>query len=501
MTELLVALPVALPVAFAAIGLLAWRRPDVQRGIALVGLAALWLAAMALFVVVLRHGPLVLAFGGWSAPIGITFRADLLGATMTLVTGTIALGVAVYAAADIDAPVIRRNFWVLILLLVMGVCGAFLTADLFNLFVWFEVLLIASFVLLALGREPKQLAGTHVYLVLNLIGSTLFLITVGLVYGLVHTLDFAEINTRMTALAAVEPGLVMAIQALLLVAFGLKAAIFPAMFWLPASYHTPPPAVSALFAALLTKIGVYAMIRVTVTVLPPSEHVHAALGYVAIATMLVGVLGALAQASLRRILSFHIVSQIGYMVAGLAVTFGTPAQRRFAIAATLFYIVHHIFVKTNLFLIAGIVRRHHGTERLSSLGDTARAHPFLAVLFLISGLSLAGVPPLSGFWAKLGVIRAALDAGAIAIVVVAVVTSLLTLLSMLKIWFGAFAGDPPSPPAAGPAPRRAVLAMYGAATALALVTLAFSLAPDLLFTVALQVADELTVAVPAGGAR
>ena len=491
MTELLVALPVAIPVAFAAIGLLAWRRPDVQRGIALGGLAALWIATIALFVVVLQQGPVVLALGGWSAPIGITFRADLLGATMTLVAGTIAIGVGAYAAFDIDAAVIRRNFWVLVLLLVMGVCGAFLTADLFNLFVWFEVLLIASFVLLALGREPKQLAGTHIYLVLNLIGSTLFLIAVGLVYGLVHTLDFAELETRMVALAAVEPGLVMAIHALLLVAFGLKAAVFPAMFWLPASYHTPPPAVSALFAALLTKVGLYAMIRVTAAVLPPSEQVHVTLGYVAIATMLVGVLGALAQGSLRRILSFHIISQIGYMVAGLAVAFGTPAQRRFAIAATLFYIVHHIFVKTNLFLVAGIVRRHHGTERLSSLGDAARAHPFLAVLFLISGLSLAGVPPLSGFWAKLAVIRAALDVGAIAIVVVAVLTSLLTLLSMLKIWFGAFAGDPPSPSTASPAPRRAALAMYAAAAVLALVTLVFSIAPDTLFTIALRGADEL----------
>lgn len=498
MSDLLPALPIAIPILVAAACLVAWRAPAVQRALALIGLGGLLVAAAALLAAVVRTGPITVAIGGWTAPVGIAFHADLLGAVMTLVAALVGVAVGVYARFEVPEAEARRGFWPLVVLLVMGVCGAFLTADIFNLFVWFEVMLIASFVLLALGREPRQLAAAHVYLVLNLIGSTIFLVTVGLIYGAVHALDFPSLAERMAALAEVQPGLVLAIEALLLVAFGLKAAVVPAMFWLPASYHTPQPAVSALFAALLTKVGVYAMIRVTAGVMPPSAQVHAALGVIAMATMLVGVCGALAQPSVRRILSFHIVSQIGYMVAGLALAVGTAAQRRFALAAAIFYVVHHILVKTTLFLVAGVIRRTRGTESLDRLGGVGRAHPYLAALFLVSSLSLAGVPPLSGFWAKLAVIRASLDQGELALAVVAVLTGLLTLLSMLKIWFGVFAGPPPAEPVP-PAPR----AMYAGATLLALGTLALSLAPEALFAIAFGAADQLLPGglVTIGGAR
>jgi multicomponent Na+:H+ antiporter subunit D len=502
MSELLVAAPVALPVVVAAACLLAWRSPAIQRTIAMLGLAALLVTSVSLVVAVATSGTQTLSLGGWVAPVGITFRADLLGALMTLVTAVVGMAVGVYALFDIPDAEARRGFWPLIVLLVMGVCGSFLTADMFNLFVWFEVMLISSFVLLALGREPRQLAGTHVYLVLNLIGSTLFLVTVGIIYGTTHTLDMRQLAERSHELAATEPGLVLAIHAMLLVAFGLKAAVVPAMFWLPASYHTPRPVISALFAALLTKVGVYAMIRVTADVLPPSVQVQIALGIVAMATMIVGVCGALAQPSVRRILSFHIISQIGYMVAGLALAFGTHAQRRFALAAAIFYVVHHILVKTNLFLVAGIIRHTHGTESLGRLGGVARSHPYLAVLFLISALSLAGVPPLSGFWAKLAVIRAGIDAGHTPLVVVAVLTGLLTLLSMLKIWFGAFSGDPADAPRPSGS-RTPLLAMYAGATLLATGTVALSLWPELLFSLAFGAADQLGESglVSMGGAR
>lgn len=490
MTDLLVGLPIAVPIVVAALGLLAWRAPGIQRVFSVIGLIGLLVVAILLFVAVLHSGPLTLAVGGWPAPAGITFRADLLGATMTLVAALVGVATGAYAffgTPDVEA---RRGFWPLALLLVMAVCGAFLTADIFNLFVWFEVMLIASFVLLALGGKRRQFAGAHVYLVLNLLGSTIFLITVGVIYGSVHTLDLAQIAERSRVLAGVQPGLVLAIHALLLVAFGMKAAVFPLMFWLPASYHTPRPVVSALFAALLTKVGVYAMVRVTAGVLPTSAAIYSALAIVAMATMLVGVLGALAQTSIRRILSFHIISQIGYMVAGLALAFGTIEQRRFALAATLFYIVHHILVKTNLFLIAGVVRRTYGSESLAELGGVARTHRYLAALFLLSALSLAGVPPLSGFWAKLAVIKAGLDHGASALVIVALVTGLLTLLSMLKIWFGAFTGAPRGLPASKPS-RAEVGAMYSGVTLLAAGTMLLSLAPGTLLAVAFRAADQL----------
>ena len=489
--ELLVALPIAIPLVAAVLCLLGWRRPGVQRDVALLGFALMVAAAAGLVGVVARQGPVTIAIGGWPAPIGIAFRADLLAALMTLVAAVIGAAVAIYAVADAPATHQRAGFWPLVLLLVLGVCGSFLTADLFNLFVWFEVMLVASFVLLGLGSSRAQLAGTHVYLVLSVIGSTLLLIGVGLVYATVRTLDLTQLGDRMAELSATRPGLVLAIEALLLTSFGLKAAVFPLMSWLPASYHTPLPAVSALFAALLTKVGVYALIRMTAAVFAPEAAVHAALVAIAIATMLVGVLGALAQPRMREILGFHIVSQIGYMVAGLALATGTPAARRFALAAALFYVVHHILVKANLFLIAGVVRRTHGTEALDRLGGVARSHPWLAAMFLVSALSLAGVPPLSGFWAKLAILAAGIEQGRWVLVAVAVAVGLLTLISMLKLWTGVFAGTPPSLGAFAPPHRRAPLVMYVGITLLAALTLAISLAPQLLFELALAAADQL----------
>ncbi len=490
MNDLLVGMPIAVPMLVAALSLLAWRAPGVQRVFCMVGLAALLAVMIVVLVAVIESGPLVLAIGGWPAPAGISLRADVFGAVMSLVAALVGVAVGAYALFETPDAEARNGFWPLVLLLVMAVCGAFLTADIFNLFVWFEVMLIASFVLLALAGERRQLAGAHVYLVLNLLGSTIFLVTVGVIYGSLHTLDFGELAERSRILAGSQPGLVLAIHALLLIAFGMKAAVFPLMFWLPASYHTPRPVVSALFAALLTKVGVYAMVRITAGVLPTSHAVFTALAIVAMATMLVGVFGALAQNSIRRILSFHIISQIGYMVAGLALAFGSVEQRRFAIAATLFYIVHHILVKTTLFLVAGVVRRTRGTERLDKLGGVARSYRYLTALFLIAALSLAGVPPLSGFWAKLAIIQAGLDHGAVMLVVVALVTGLLTLLSMLKIWFGAFTGPPRSTPC--PAPSRADMrAMYAGTTLLVAGTLVLSVAPGTLLTLAFAAADQL----------
>ncbi len=241
MTDVLVALPIALPLTLAAVMLVLWRDPAVQRVLAVAGLTLLLVVAVLLLGQVIEHGPLILELGGWPAPLGITFRADLLGAILTLVAALVGAATAVYALHEVPDVEARRGFWPLLVLLVMAVCGSFLTADIFNLFVWFEVMLIASFVLLALGRDPQQLAGAHIYLVLNLIGSTIFLISIGVIYGTTHTLDFAQLSVRSRQLADVQPGLTTAVHVMLLVAFGLKAAVMPLMFWLPASYHTPAP--------------------------------------------------------------------------------------------------------------------------------------------------------------------------------------------------------------------------------------------------------------------
>jgi len=486
--SLLVTLPLMIPLIGAAAGIAAWQRPRAKSAIGIASAAALFLAATALLVRVHVAGPVSVQAGGWPFPAGIALRADMFSAAMVLVTGILALGGAVYGYADLDDARKRNEAYPLLLVMVMGVCGAFLTRDLFNLYVWFEVMLIASFVLLALGSERQQIRGAVIYVAINLLSSALFLSAVGLIYHAAKTLDMLHLAERMSVLHQQEPCLMLSAEAMLLAAFGVKAAIFPLFFWLPASYHTPSPVISALFAGLLTKVGVYAMIRVSLVVFPITDAVFSVVGVIAVLTMLGGVLGALAQHEFRRIISFHIVSQIGYMIAGLAlVGVSDPEVRRFALAAAIFYIVHNIIAKTNLFLVAGIVRQRWGSEELARLGGVSTAHPWLAVSFLLSALSLAGIPPLSGFWAKVAIIDAGLRGGAYVLAAVAVITGLLTLMSMMKIWMGVFWGPARTPEKSGD--RKLVLLLPSAA--LALLTLAIGLQPHVLSEISDAAAGQL----------
>jgi multicomponent Na+:H+ antiporter subunit D len=427
----LLVLPILLPLLTATVSLLAWRWRSVQRALSTLGTGALLVAGLMLLRSVWRHGIQSDQMGGWPAPFGITLVADLFSAIMVVLAGLMGLAVVIYSLASIDPRREAFGYYPLLNILLMGVCGAFLTGDIFNLYVWFEVMLIASFVLLALGSERPQMEGALKYVTLNLMSSAIFLAAVGILYGVAGTLNMADLALRLNDLA--PPGLATTLAMLFLVAFGVKAAVFPLFFWLPASYHTPPVAVSAIFAGLLTKVGVYALIRVfTLLFVQNVGYTHTLILVIAGLTMLTGVLGAVAQNEFRRILSFHIVSQIGYMIMGLGLF------THLALAGSVFYIMHHIIVKTNLFLISGVAHRLRGTFELKELGGLYHTHPLLALLFLIPALSLAGLPPLSGFFAKLTLIKAGLETGEYIIVVAALAAGILTLFSMLKIWAEAF---------------------------------------------------------------
>jgi multicomponent Na+:H+ antiporter subunit D len=361
----------------------------------------------------------------------------------------------------------------------MGVCGAFLTGDIFNLYVWFEVMLIASFVLLALGGEKGQMEGAMKYVTLNFMSSAVFLASVGILYGLCGTLNMADLARTLGGVD--RPRLVTALALLFFVAFGIKSAVFPLFFWLPASYHTPPVPVSAIFAGLLTKVGVYAMIRVfTLLFVQDPGYTHKLILVVAGFTMVTGVLGAVAQSDFRRVLSFHIVSQIGYMIMGLGLF--TPL----ALAGSVFYIMHHIIVKTNLFLVSGVAQRLYGTLELKDLGGIYRTHPGVSVLFLIPALSLAGMPPLSGFFAKLALVQAGLAIEQYAIVGVSLAVSLLTLFSMTKIWAEAFWKDAP-----GRAGRTSVRPLLPAIVVLAAITVVIGLGAGPMFSLASRAGEQL----------
>jgi multicomponent Na+:H+ antiporter subunit D len=481
----LLVLPILLPALAAAISLLHSRGRYFQRAVAVGAGFATVAAAVALFLRVRSAGIQAVQVGAWPAPYGITLVADLFSAVMVVVAALIGLAIILYSLATIDAARERFGYFALVQVLLMGVSGAFLTGDIFNLYVWFEVMLIASFVLMALGGERIQMEGAIKYVTLNLVSSALFLAAIGILYGLAGTLNMADLAGK---LASAGGGLITVVALLFMVAFGIKAAVFPLFFWLPASYHVPPPAVSALFAGLLTKVGVYALVRLfTLIFVSEVAFTHTLLLGIAGLTMTTGVLGAAAQRQFRRILSFHIISQIGYMVLGLAL--GSPL----AVAGTVFYIVHHILVKTNLFLISGLVLRLRGSEDLERLGGLYRAHPGLALLFLIPALSLAGVPPLSGFFAKLTLVRAGLEQQQYLIVVVALVVSLLTLFSMTKIWHEVFWKEaPPDKDGAAATASRATSGMAAAVVAwLAAMTIAISFGAEALFRVAAEASEQL----------
>ncbi len=486
--KLILALPLIIPLATASLCLVSWRHRAAQRWLGVAGAFALLAAGAALLRDVSRSGIVAVQVGGWPAPFGITLVADLFSALMVLITGVMASAVAVYSTANVDKRRESFGYYPLFHVLLLGVCGSFLTGDVFNLYVWFEVMLIASFVLIALGGERGQIEGALKYVTLNLMASAVFLAAAGLLYSTAGTLNMADLAVKLRGQP--EPGLAGVLAMLFLVAFGTKAAIFPLFFWLPASYHTPPVAVSAIFAGLLTKVGVYALLRMfTLVFVQDTGFTHGLILILAGFTMVTGVLGAMAQNDFRRILSFHIVSQIGYMIMGLGLL--APA----AIAASVFYVVHHIIVKTNLFLISGITERLGGSHALKRLGGFYDSRPLLGLLFLVPALSLAGLPPLSGFFAKFALIRAGFQSDSYVIVTVALVVSLLTLISMTKIWAEVFWKPAPEPvPPAGEAPvsTRGMAALWVPVVALALLTVSIGLFPEPVYRICERAAGQLT---------
>ncbi|MEQ8717930.1 MAG: Na+/H+ antiporter subunit D [Acidimicrobiales bacterium] len=427
-----VTIPIVIPLLAAGVSLALFRRPLLQRAMSVVVLSASLAASIAVLVRVAEQGFIVVDLGGWGAPVGITLVADRFAAIMLVASTTMVLGVLVFS---IGHPRTRDEGFVfhpVYLILSTGIALSLLTGDLFNLFVAFEIMLSASFVLLTLGGRREQIRPAMTYVVISLVASTLFVASVGLVYAATGTVNMADLAVRLEDIP--EP-VRDALGLLLLVVFGVKAAIFPLFFWLPDSYPTAPAPVTAIFAGLLTKVGVYAIIR-TQTLLFQPDGPSTLLLVCAGATMIVGGLGALAQDDVKRILSFHIISQIGYMIMGLG--FFTVA----GIAAAIYYVVHNIVIKTTLFLVGGLIELRCGTGSLPRIHGLLHRAPVTAAFFGLSALSLAGLPPFSGFVGKLALVQAGTETGSWAIIAAALFAGLLTLMSMTKIWAGVFWGEP-----------------------------------------------------------
>jgi multicomponent Na+:H+ antiporter subunit D len=481
-----VGLVVVLPLLAAAVVLAFRHRSGVRDVLTLSTMAATTGLAAALLVAVDRDGTVVLRVGGWAPELGIVLVADLFAALILLVAFATILVVELFAIGQRRTPAGADPAVVSPILLVLagGVGLSILTGDLFTLFVAFELILVASYVLLTHQGREAQIRSGMTYVVINLFASTLFLFGVAIVYSATGTVNMALLAERIPELpAATQVG----IGLWFLVVFGTKAAIFPLFSWLPDSYPTAPTTITAVFAGLLTKIGVYVLIRFFT--LMEFDELGPLLLVIAGLTMVIGVAGALAQDDVKRILSFHVVSQIGYMIMGLGIF--TVA----GVAGAVLFLVHQIPVKTVMFLAGGLIEDDQGTSALNKVGGLATSRPVIAVLFALPALSLAGLPPFSGFVAKLALVDAGVAAGDYVIVVVSLVASILTLLSMTKIWIGAFWGE--VTPAAVPASsRRSVGIMQTAATIAVLGTIAVAVLAGVLWPMCEEIAADLLARAP-----
>lgn len=404
----------------------------VQRIVFMVGNITTIGVAIAILAQVLDAGILVAQAGAWEAPYGITIVVDTFSAIMLTLTSITVGVVGLYSLAWREDNLNKPVFFALIFGLQMGMNGAFVAGDLFNLYVWFEVMLISSFVLISYGSGKLQLKGTLKYVTMNLVSSFFFVAGIAFLYSKTGTLNMADVAYQVREMGS-ELNL-MVPSALILMGFAIKSAIFPFFFWLPDSYHTPALPVSALFSGTLTKVGVYSMIRYYSLIHIEGDMFYTQLFlFIASATMISGVLMATAQFEVRRLLSFHIVSQIGYMIMGLGLF------TKLALTGAIFYIIGHCVVKTNLFLLSGIGYKLTGSFNLKRSGGIMKHKPFIAILFFVSAMALVGIPPLSGFFGKFMLIKAGVESQEYIHVAAALFVSFLTLFSMIKIWNESYA--------------------------------------------------------------
>ena len=481
--------PVVVPLGAVAMTVLLRRWPRLQRGVMEAAVVAMLLAAAILLARTGGGETRVMQFGGWARPFAVTFVADVLSATLCVAAGVVALAVAIFARADIRARRRHAGFDPLFLGMLAAVNGAFLAGDLFNLYVWFELMLVAALGLMTLDRRRAQIDGALRYAAMSMMGATFLLVGIGLLYGAAGTLDMGHLAST---LARTPPSATVTAAAYLLLAgLALKAGLFPLFFWLPASYHTAPITVAAALAGLLTKVAFYACLRVFALVFgigtgaPAVSGMPLLFAVIAVATMLVSVLAAIAQVDARRLLAFHVVGQVAYLIMGLALASWLGA------AAAIFYTVHTMLVQTGLFLGAGAIARAGKGYDLRNLGGLIREHPGFSALFAVLALSISGVPPLSGFWAKALVIDAAFRSGTPGagwLVAVALVTGFLTLYSMSIFWTQAFWRPPVH---AGRAARRIPVAMAAAVALLAACTLGLGLAVEPVVRLSRDAATQL----------
>ena len=421
--------------------------------------------------------------GGWDT-LGIVLVADYLTATMIILGSIVSLIVSVFSWYGAPRVYHERYFYSFFHFMTFAVLGSFLAGDLFNLYVMFEVMLISSFALMIIGGEKTHYRGAIHYMIINLVASAIFISSAALFYSYLGTLNMAEIAHRISLLE--DKTIILAPSVMLMTAFALKSGLVPFHFWLPASYVHLLSVNGGLHAGLLTKVGVYALIRsFSLFFYDLGPFLFDYLMVISVASMFVGVIGALSSFSIRRILSFHIISQIGYKTLALSI-FSTSA-----IAAAIFYTCFNMLTKMNLFLICGVIEKKYGTDDLSKIGGALKWSTMLAITFIISGLALGGIPPLPGFFAKFLVIKAALSEDLLFPAFAAIAVGMFSLFSMIKIWAEAFLKEKPEETQLITIKPREKFALIGSTMVMASLVLAMGLGSGTLYKHCKKVAVQL----------
>ena len=429
----IVVMPMIIPLLTGI--LLVFLRPyvKVQRVFSLVSIVATVAVSIYILNLIQADGILRLDFGGWLPPYGISFVADSFSMLLVLTTAIVTGILLIYAFSSIGRAHENMFFYPFVFFLIAGVNGSFLTGDLFNLFVCFEVMLLSSYVLITLGGRKVQLVESIKYISINVLSSWFFLVGIAYLYGTVGTLNMAHLSVRIAEVG--QGPLLTVISIIFLIVFSLKSGLL-LYFWLPGSYSAPPTVVAALFGALLTKVGIYAMFRVFTLIFYHEPGVtHLMIGIMAAITMIGGSIGAIAYNDIRKIVSYNVVIAVGFILVGLAVS------TEVAIQGSIYYLIHDMIIKALLFLIAGTMIYLTGTARIENMSGLIRNYPLLGWLFFITMLSLAGIPPLSGFIGKVYVGQGAIEAGAFVLLAIAFLSSIFVLYSLLRIFLNCFWGE------------------------------------------------------------
>jgi len=429
----LIILPLLLHLFTAILLLALWRRARIHRYISVASNLLILLVAVYFSIESWNTGIITFQAGSWPAPFGITFVLDTFSSMMVLLTSISAFAISLFSSVAVNKARMKYGFFSIFHFLFMGLNGAFLTGDIFNLYVWFEVVIISSFVLMTLGGKKPQMESAIKYVAINMLASVIFLTAIAVLYGLTGSLNMADLSMKI---AAIENQALVNVTALLFViAFGIKSAVFPLYYWLPSSYHTPPSAIAAIFGGLLTKMGIYALFRIFTLIFVPNEFLINLFSFIAVATLITGSLGAIVKRDVRRLFSYLIVCHIGFMIAGLGL------YSEIALTGAIFYLFHDIIVKSNLFMVSGIIYRMQGTMKMAKLGGLHSTYPRLSVLMAIVLFSLVGIPPLSGFWPKINLFQAGFMEGNYILIGGMIIASFATLYVIAKMWTEVFWKD------------------------------------------------------------